>query len=254
MDIPKNEFKAALQGGRCQIGLWCTLGGASASEIAAGAGFDWLLLDTEHTPASDADILHQLQIVAAYPVSPVVRPAWNDKVMIKRLLDVGAQTILIPYVETAEEASMAVASVRYPPDGMRGVAGTTRAAGYGRVKSYMDHADEQMCVLVQIETPKGLENLETIARTQGVDGVFIGPADLGANLGLKGAEGKDELKSIIAKAIHRIAACEKPSGLLTLSESDAEFYRDQGAKFLAVGVDAALLASKTTELSKRFCG
>jgi 4-hydroxy-2-oxoheptanedioate aldolase len=182
-NLPQNQFKRALVAGRQQIGLWVSLASPYSAELVAGTGFDWLVIDTEHSPNEVDTTLAQLQVIAAYPASPVVRPAWNDKVLIKRHLDIGAQTLLIPYVQDAAEAEAAVAAVRFPLRGVRGVAGVTRASQFGRVKDYAKRAEEEICLLVQIETRAGLDNLEKIARTDGVDGVFIGPADLAAGLG-----------------------------------------------------------------------
>lgn len=247
-----NGFKRALAERKQIIGYWCTLDGNAAAEIAAGAGFDWLLFDTEHVPASDAEILHKLQIAQGYSVWPVVRPAWNDRVRIKLLLDVGAQTLLIPYVETAQEAAAAVSATRYPPAGTRGVAGAMRASRYGRIPQYQDRADSEICLLVQIESRKGLENLEAIAATEGVDGVFIGPADLAANCEIHLPEGRDTLRAIIDDAMSRIAAIGKPSGILSVAQDDARHWLAKGAGFVAVGVDATTLARATSNLAESF--
>src|SRR5437667_5356197 len=183
MELPVNIFKRELKAGNVQIGLWCSLSNHYATEVVAGAGFDWLLLDTEHSPNELDMVLTQLQATAPYPTTPVVRVPWNDMVNIKRVLDIGAQSLLIPYVCSAEEAKAAVAATRYPPAGVRGVAGTTRATRFGRVKDYAKRAHEELCVLVQIETQTGLDHLEKIAAVEGVDGVFIGPDELHGSLG-----------------------------------------------------------------------
>ena len=183
MDLPHNHFKQALLEGRQQIGLWCSLPGPYVAETIAGSGFDWILFDTEHSPGDPMTVLAQLQAVAPYPVSPVVRPASNDAVLIKRFLDIGAQTLLIPYVQNVAEAKAAVAAMRYPPAGIRGVAASTRATRFGRVADYGKRAHEQLCLLVQVETRAALDQLEGIANVDGVDGVFIGPGDLAASLG-----------------------------------------------------------------------
>jgi len=247
-----NGFKAALQRGGPLIGYWCTLDGDAAAEIAAGAGFDWLLIDTEHAPASDQDVLRKLQVAAGYPVWPVVRPSANDRIRIKRLLDVGAQTLLIPYVETVEQAAEAVAATRYPPTGKRGVAGTTRAARYGGVPGYLARADEEICVLVQIESRSGLDNLEAIAAVDGVDGVFVGPADLAANCGLTLPADRAKITALIEDTLRQIAATGKPGGILTVVEAEARRYLEMGAAFVAVGVDAAILARESTALAQAF--
>lgn len=175
MDLPKNEFKAALCERRQQIGLWCTLSSAFAAEVVAGAGFDWLLLDTEHSPSDVLTVLAQLQALSGHDVSAVVRPASNDTVLIKRYLDLGVQTLLVPYVQTAEEARRAVTAIQYPPQGVRGVSALTRATRFGRVQEYARKAAEEICLLVQIETQQALDNLEAIATVEGVDGIFVGP-------------------------------------------------------------------------------
>ena len=252
MDLPKNAFKAALRAGRQQIGLWVSLASPYSTEIVAGSGFDWLLLDGEHSPNDPPTILPQLQAAAAYPVSAIVRPAWNDKVLVKRYLDVGAQSLLIPYVQTADEAAAAVESIRFPTRGVRGVAGTTRAARYGRVADYARRAEAELCLLVQVETRLGLDNLEAIARTDGIDGVFIGPADLAAGLGHLGEMGHPEVQSAIQDAIKRIRACGKPAGILATDEAGARRFIEWGTLFTAVGLDAMILAKETEKLAAKF--
>jgi 4-hydroxy-2-oxoheptanedioate aldolase len=253
MDLPVNAFKHAIRAGRQQIGLWVSLPGAYGAELVAGSGFDWLLLDTEHSPSDVTTVLPQLQAVAAYPsVSAVVRPAWNDKVLVKRHLDIGAQTLLIPYVSTEEEAAAAVASIRYPTRGVRGVAGTTRAARFGRIPAYAKRAEEEICLLVQVETRQALDNLEAIARLDGIDGVFIGPADLAAALGHLGDPGHPEVQSAIADGIRRIKACGKAPGILAMDEAGARRYIEAGTIFTAVGMDVAILARETAKLAAAF--
>ena len=250
--LPENPFKRALREGRQQIGLWVSLASPYSAEIVAGAGYDWLVIDTEHSPNEVDNTLAQLQVVAAYPVSAVVRPAWNDKVLIKRHLDIGAQTLLIPYVPTAEEAEAAVAAIRYPTRGVRGVAGVTRASRFGRVKDYTKHAEEELCLLVQIETRAGLDNLEAIARTGGVDGVFIGPADLAAGLGHLGDQQHPEVQSAIQDGFRRIRACGKAAGILATDEASSRRYIGWGSTFTAVGVDAMVLGRELEKLAEKF--
>src|SRR5512141_90636 len=165
IELPQNRFKRAIAAGQQQIGLWVSLANPYSAEIVAGSGFDWMVIDTEHSPNEVDTTLAQLQVCGAYPVMPVVRPAWNDTVLIKRHLDIGAQTLLVPYVQNAEEAARAVAAIRYPTRGVRGVAGVTRAARFGRVKDYARRAEEELCMLVQVETREGLDAIEAIART-----------------------------------------------------------------------------------------
>jgi 4-hydroxy-2-oxoheptanedioate aldolase len=183
MDMPRNAFKHAITQGQLQIGLWCSLCSPVAIEVVAHSGYDWLLLDTEHSPNEVPDILAQLQAAQAGTASCIVRPAWNDMVLIKRFLDIGAQTLLLPFVQNPEEARRAVAATRYPPGGVRGITGSGRASRYGRVKDYLKDASSEICVLVQVETREALKQIEQIAAVDGVDGVFIGPNDLSASFG-----------------------------------------------------------------------
>ncbi len=252
MDLPSNPFKRALASGRQQIGLWVSLASAYSAEIVAGSGFDWVVIDTEHSPNEVDNTLLQLQAMSAYPVAPVVRPAWNDMVLIKRHLDIGAQSLLIPYVQSAAEARAAVESVRYPARGVRGVAGVTRASRFGRVADYARRAEEELCLLVQVETRRGLDELEDIARTDGVDGVFIGPADLAAGLGHLGEIGHANVQSAIRNAIGRIRDCGKPAGILATDDASARRYMEWGTTFTAVGLDAMILARETENLARRF--
>ena len=252
MDIPRNEFKHALAAGRQQIGLWVSLASPYSTELVAASGFDWLLLDGEHSPNDPTTILPQLAAAAAYPGSCVVRPAWNDKVLVKRYLDVGAQSLLIPYVQTVEEAEAAVAAIRYPLRGVRGVAGTTRASRFGRVTNYFGGAEQELCLLVQVETRLALDNLDRIAAVDGVDGVFIGPADLAAGLGHLGQQGHADVQAAIRDAIQRIRARKKPAGILATDEASARRYIEWGTTFTAVGVDAMILAREADKLAKAF--
>lgn len=252
MELPANPFKKAILAGRHQVGLWVSLVSAYNAELVAGAGFDWLLIDGEHSPNDVDTVLAQLQAVAPYPVSPVVRPAWNDKVLMKRYLDVGAQTFLVPYVQNAAEAEAAVAAMRFPPEGIRGVAGVTRASRFGRIPNYHRRAHEELCLLVQIETREGLDNLEAIAKVDGVDGLFIGPADLAAGLGHLGDLGHPEVQSAIEDAIRRIKACGRAPGILTPDEKLARRYIELGTVFTAVGLDAVILARGAEALAAKF--
>ena len=252
MDLPANHFKRRLLAKEQQIGLWVTLASPYVSELLAGSGFDWMVIDTEHSPNEVDNVLLQLQAIAPYPVSPVVRPAWNDKVLVKRHLDIGALSLLIPYVQNAEEAAQAVASVRYPTRGVRGVAGSTRAGRFGRIPDYAKRAESEICLLVQIETREGLDNLEAIAKTDGIDGVFVGPSDLAAGLGHLGEIGHPEVQSAIEDAIRRITACGKAPGILAMDEKSARRWMEIGTLFTAVGLDASILARATTDLAAKF--
>ena len=252
MELPVNTFKRALKAGNRQIGLWCSLSNNYAIEVVAASGFDWLLIDTEHSPNELDMVLSQLQAVAPYPCHPVVRVPWNDMVTIKRFLDIGTQSLLIPYVQNGEEATKAVAHTRYPPDGVRGVAGSVRANRFGRVKDYAKRAAEELCVLVQVETRTALDNLEAIASVEGVDGVFIGPADLHASLGYAGQISHPDVKALIDDAIRTIGRMGKASGVLTGIEADARRWLELGCQFVAVGVDTTILARETENLRSRF--
>jgi 4-hydroxy-2-oxoheptanedioate aldolase len=254
MEMKTNTFKAALKSsGRAQIGLWLGLANAVCAEICAGAGFDWLMIDAEHAPNDIRSILAQLQAIAPYPVHPVVRPVAGDAQLIMRLLDLGVQTLLIPMVETAEQARHLVAAMRYPPVGIRGV-GTTlaRASQWNRIPNYLHEANDQMCLLVQVETPQGLHNLDAIAAVEGVDGVFIGPADLSAALGHLGDIGHPDVQRAIDNAIRRISNCCDAAGTLTNDETKARHYLSLGCKFLAVGLDGNLLMKATQDLAGKF--
>ena len=252
MELPRNEFKRALKAARPQIGLWSSLSSGYTVEVIAGAGFDWILLDMEHSPNDLESLLAQLQAAAPYPTTPIVRVPWNDMVTIKRVLDVGAQSLLIPYVSTAEEARSAVAHTRYPPAGVRGVAGTTRATRFGRVQGYAKKAHEEICVLVQVETKAGLDNIEAICAVEGVDGVFIGPADLHASLGYTGETANPAVMPLMEEAMRRIRRAGRAPGYLSPVEADAPKMLAAGALFVAVGADVGLLTRGAESLRAKF--
>lgn len=252
MELPQNAFKRGLKAGKPQIGLWSSLSSNYTVEVIAGAGFDWILLDCEHSPNELENLLTQLQAAAPYPTTPVVRVPWNDMVTIKRVLDIGAQSLLVPYVSTAEEAKAAVAHTRYPPKGVRGVAGTTRATRFGRVKDYAKRAHEELCLLVQVEIEAALGNIEAICAIDGVDGVFIGPADLHASMGYTGEVANPKVKPLMDDAIRRIRKAGKAPGILTPSEADAKHWLECGALFVAVGADVGILARGAEALAAKF--
>jgi 4-hydroxy-2-oxoheptanedioate aldolase len=252
MQLPQNPFKRALRAGQRQIGLWSSLSSNYSVEVIAGAGFDWILLDTEHSPNDLENLLTQLQAAAPYPSHSVVRVPWNDMVTIKRVLDIGAQSLLIPYVSTADEARAAVSHTRYPPAGVRGVAGTTRATRFGRIKDYAQRAHDEICVLVQVETQAALDSIEAICAIDGVDGVFIGPADLHASLGHPGEIANPKVKPLIDEAVRRIRKAGKAPGILTPSEADARHWLECGALFVAVGADVGILARGAEALAAKF--
>jgi 4-hydroxy-2-oxoheptanedioate aldolase len=246
-----NRFKRGLLE-RQQVGIFSTLGGNTLTELLGGCGFDWILIDTEHSPNEMPDVIMQLQVLAATDVSPVVRPAWSDMILIKRLLDAGAQTLLIPSVQSAREAEQAVSFTRYPPLGLRGVSGSSRAAQYGLNTTYLPHAHNEICVLVQIETVEGLRNLEEIATVEGVDGVFIGPADLAASLGHIGNGQHPEVQAAVDDAFRRLRAIGKPAGYLTLNETEAEKRIAEGVAMVGVATDTSIITRAATALAKRF--
>jgi len=252
MDLPRNAFKHAIAAGKLQIGLWCSLCSNITAEIVAHSGFDWLLLDTEHSPNELPDVLTQLQAVQAGTASAIVRPAWNDIVLIKRYLDIGAQSLLIPFVQNADEACAAVAATRYPPAGIRGITGSGRASRYGRVKDYLKSASNEICLLVQVETKSALDQVEKIASVEGIDGVFIGPNDLSASFGHIGNWGHADVQAALKNAVTRLKKIGKPAGILTPNEEEAKRFIDWGYTFVAVGSDLGLLTRNADALAKKF--
>ena len=256
MQTPVNPFKKALAEKRAQIGLWMCLADSVPAEICAGAGFDWLLIDGEHSPNDLHTILHQSQAIAAYPgVNAVARvPVGHGNVgtaLLKQYLDVGVQNLLIPMVDTAEQAAAVVKACRYPPLGIRGMGGS-RASRWGRYSSYGKEANDQVCVLVQVETREAVKNIDSIIATEGVDGVFIGPADLSAALGYVGQRAHPEVTKVIEDCIQRIVKGGKAAGILTGDEALAKRYLELGATFVAVGVDTTLLVQATSNLLAKF--
>jgi 4-hydroxy-2-oxoheptanedioate aldolase len=252
MELPRNSFKHALKAGKAQIGLWSSLSSNYSVEVIAGAGYDWILLDTEHSPNDLESLLTQLQAAAPYATHPVVRVPWNDMVNVKRVLDIGTQSLLFPYVQNAEEAKAAVAATRYPPKGVRGVAGTTRATRFGRVKDYAKRAHEEICVLVQVETEPALKEIEAICAVDGVDGVFIGPADLHASMGYTGETSNPAVLPLIEEAMRRIRKAGKAPGYLSPLEADAKRMLAAGSQFVAVGADIGILARGAEALRAKF--
>jgi 4-hydroxy-2-oxoheptanedioate aldolase len=254
MEFPINTFKQGLREGRQLVGLWSSLSSAAATEILGDSGFDWILIDTEHAPNETPMVADQLRAASMGRAAPVVRPAWNDQVILKRLLDVGVQTLLVPFIQTPEEAARAVASTRYPPRGMRGVASVHRANRYGRVPGYFERADDEICVLVQLETRASVEALEAIAAVEGVDAVFIGPSDLAASLGYLGNNAHPDVRQTIEDACRRAKAIGTPIGILAPIEADARAYLDMGFSFVAVGSDVVVLRKGCDALVKQFKG
>lgn len=249
-----NAFKAALAKNEPQIGLWVGTANAYTTEICASTGYDWVLIDGEHAPTNPLLVLAQLQALAAYPeVAPVLRPAWNDPVLFKQLLDIGAQNFLVPMIQNADEARAAARALRYPPEGQRGV-GTAlaRAAQWGGRPDYLQQANEQICLLCQVETMQGIEALDEILQVDGVDGVFIGPADLAASMGYITDPAHPEVVETIEAAIQRIVAAGKAAGILQTHVESAKRYLALGASFVAVGVDTLLLKRGAENLLAEF--
>jgi 4-hydroxy-2-oxoheptanedioate aldolase len=258
MQTPINAFKKALQEKRTQYGLWCSLLGPLTTEICAAAGFDWLLLDSEHTPNDLQNLMIQSQIIAGYPgVHAVARipmgHGYVGQALIKQYLDLGIQTLLVPMVDNAEQARELVRCMRYPPQGIRGMA-ATRASGWGRNPAYATEANREVCLLVQVETQEGVRNVDAIAQVEGVDGVFIGPSDLSAAFGHVGDPWHPEMLALHEDLFGGIRKAGKAIGILTLDETLARKHVEMGATFIAVGTDSNLMVKSTSALSAKFKG
>lgn len=250
MRAPLNEFKRRLLAGEPLDGLWMSLASPITAEALGLLGYDWLLFDTEHSAVDLAQVQPLLQAASAGSSNLVVRPAWNDKVLIKRALDIGAQTLLVPFVQTPEEAAAAVAATRYPPHGVRGVAGGTRASRYGLAKDYFEKANAEIAVLVQVETVEALSKLEDIAAVPGVDGIFIGPSDLAASFGHLGNPGADEVQAALKDAVERLKSINVPAGILATNSTDAKRYRSWGYAFVSGAVDMGILVQGAAKVLK----
>lgn len=248
-----NSFIASLSEGRPRIGLWQALATAYTAEICARAGYDWLLFDGEHAPNTLPTLLAQLQAVAAHPVSPIARVPIGEPAIIKQYLDIGFQTLLVPMMEGAEQARRIVAATRFPPRGIRGVASaTSRASGFGADMDYLESAHERTGLIVQIESRAGLDAIEAIAAVEGVDALFIGPADLAGALGHLGNPRHEEVQAAIDDGMKRIIACRKPVGIFALDAEDAKHRIEKGATFLSVGTDIGVLTGGAKALRARF--
>jgi 4-hydroxy-2-oxoheptanedioate aldolase len=248
-----NPFKAALARGDRQVGLWLSMAEPYVAELCASTGFQWLLIDGEHAPNDVRSILGSLQAVAPYAAQPVVRAVQADTALIKQLLDIGAQTLLVPMIDTAEQAAAVVAATRYPPLGVRGVgSAVARASQWNGRADYLATADDEVCLLVQAESATALRNLTAICAVEGVHGVFIGPADLAASMGHRGNPGHPEVQGAIDEAIRTIVASGKAAGTLTSDAAAARRYLELGATFVAVGIDVLLLANAARRLAADF--
>ena len=253
MERVTNPFKHAIRGDVPQIGLWAALADAYVTEVLATAGFDWLLIDNEHAPNDVRSTLAQLQAVAAYSVHPIVRPVRSDTALIKQLLDIGVQTLLLPMIDSAEQARDAVAATRYPPEGVRGVGSAlARASRWNRIPNYLGTAADELCVLVQVETVTGLDNLRDIASVPGVDGVFFGPADLSASMGFLGKPGEAAVREAIRSGIQIVREAGKAAGVLAPDRAFAQEYFVAGANFIAVGTDTGLLSTAASQLARAY--
>ncbi|MBN9672277.1 aldolase/citrate lyase family protein [Roseibium aggregatum] len=252
MPAPHNSFKARLKSGETQIGLWLGLGDPSVAELASHTGFDWLVIDGEHGPNGLRDVLAQLRAIGDR-CSPVVRVRNDDRAEIKQMLDVGAQTLLVPMIETAAQAAEVVRSIRYAPRGARGVgAALARASSYNAIPDYLQTAETELCLLLQVESTKGIEALDDILQVEGVDGVFIGPADLAADMNHLGKPDAPEVQAVVNDALTRIRAAGRAAGILTSNRSLAAGYQDMGVEFLAVGSDVGVLMGGLKALRSAF--
>ncbi len=251
-NLPRNAFKQALARGERQIGLWSGLASPIVAEILAGAGFDWIVIDGEHAPNDISTLLPQLQAMRGGTAEPVFRVPWNEPVIIKRALDVGARSLLIPFVQNVDEARRAVAAARYPPLGIRGVSVGPRANDFGRIQNYHRNAHLDTCVLVQIETRAALKEIEAIAAVEGIDGIFIGPSDLAADFGHLGNPKHPDVQAAIKEAAKRIRAAGKSAGTLAGNVDDVEFLLSLGFNFTAAGSDVGILARGAEGVAARF--
>lgn len=250
-----NQFRAGLETGSTQFGLWLGIPDVSVAEMMAGAGFDWLVVDHEHGPFELRDVMAHLQAIAPYDVAPIVRPVDGDPALLKKLCDIGARSFIVPMVDTAKQAAEIVSAVKYPPEGRRGL-GTSmaRAARWNTVPGYLDEANREMVVIVQAETKTALANLEAIANTSGVDGVFIGPSDLSASMGHAGNASHPDVIKAVSGALKTIRNAGKHAGLLCLDESQVGHFIECGANFVGVGVDTLLLGNSARSLAARYKG
>lgn len=253
MPAPINSFKQNLKDGTVQIGCWIGMADPYAAEISATAGFDWLVIDGEHAPNDLRSILSQLQVVGASASHPVVRLPIGEPWLIKQVLDAGAQTVLIPMVESGEQAKALVKAVRYPPNGIRGVGSAlARASKFAAIPDYLTTADEQICLIVQVENRTGMDALDDILAVEGVDGVFIGPSDLAADMGHIGKPGRPEVVDMVLDGLRRIKAAGKAPGILTTDPAFIDKSLEAGATFVAVGIDVTLFAGAMRNLAKTY--
>jgi len=254
MKIHRNEFKRAITEGRQQIGLWSTLCSNIVADVLSDAGFDWIVVDMEHAANEIPTVLSQLQALGRGTATPIVRPPWNDPVVVKKLLDQGVFSLLFPMIQTPEDAELAVSSTRYPPKGIRGVALAQRGNRYGRVTDYFENLEREICIIAQIETVAAMGRLEEIAAVDGIDAIFIGPADLSADMGQLGAPNNPETMDLIMDGLERCKKLNMPAGILTMPEDISRKCLDAGFAFVAVASDLGILARQSEALLARIKG
>ena len=253
MKAPENHFKKALKDGKTQFGCWLNLADMLGTEIAGRAGFDWVLIDAEHGPSGIHDILKQLQVLDGLNTSAIVRVPIGETWIIKRVLDAGAQSVLVPMVETAQEAKSHVRAALYPPIGKRGVGAVARAAQFGTLTDYLKSANDQICMIIQLETCSGLDAIDDILAVDGIDGVFIGPSDLAADMGFLGDPDAPEVQKSILDALKRIAGSGKAAGILSLKDSNTNEYLECGALMLGVASDVLTLNQNLRNTANKWC-
>lgn len=246
--LPPNQFKRGLAAGKRQPGLWLTLESANATEVLAGAGYSWLLLDMEHTTVDPSQIADHLRAARGGTAELVVRIPWNDPITFKRLLDAGVRSFMVPFVQSAAEAHAAIAATRYPPHGIRGVSGNMRANAFARYKDYAQRYHEEQCIVVQIESPKAVAAIPEIGAVEGVDGIFVGPNDLAANMGVFGKPGAPEVRAEVDRALGLIKKTGKAPGVLNFNLAEARELFAQGYSYIAIASDTSILARRSEAL------
>jgi 2-dehydro-3-deoxyglucarate aldolase len=247
-----NRFRQGVREKQRLIGCWASLASPISTEVLGYAGFDWLLLDGEHAPNDLQSLLLQLLALKDSPSAAVVRPAWAEPIILKRLLDLGVYNFLMPFIESAEQARAAVAATRYPPQGMRGIAIAQRSNRYGYCPEYFERINEHICVLVQIESKLGVAAVDAIARVDGVDGLFIGPSDLSASLGHFGDPKHPDVQRAMQHVVDVARVHDKPVGILSSTDEDIQRYLDMGMTCVAVGMDVVLLRNASRQLAERY--
>ena len=253
MSVKHNAFKTKLRQGQVQIGCWAGMADAYATEMLGTCGFDWLLLDGEHAPNDIRSLLTQLQALEASASHPVVRLPVASESLVKQVLDLGAQSLLIPMIETPQQAEQMVRAVRYPPKGTRGVgAALARASQFGQTKDYLNQADEQICLLLQVENSRGIEHLESILAVEGFDGVFLGPSDLAADMGFRGQTSHPSVRQTVLSAIDKIKQANKVAGILSLDDEFSQHCIDRQVEAVAVGIDVVTFVTSLRQLARSF--